>query len=86
MIHPWILAQALSTEKALNKYLLEEGGSNGREAEKEMSETIRFIPEFPDKVTPKCLQLMSLQVPDSKSPEKNYFLNVVRGLQAKTMI
>lgn len=51
-----------------------------------MSETIRFIPEFPDKVTPKCLQLVSLQVPDSKSPEKNYFLNVVRGLQAKTMI
>ena len=51
-----------------------------------MSETIRFIREFPDKVTPKCLQLMSLQVPDSKSPQKNYFPNVVRGLQAKTTI
>jgi hypothetical protein len=46
---------------------LKEGKDKGRELGREISKIISFISEFPEKVTANSLQLMTLQISDTKS-------------------
>ena len=56
VIRRWVLAKALSTEKAFNKYLLKEGKNKGRKVGRETSKNHQIYSWFPDKVTTNCLR------------------------------